>query len=77
MQSMNQRTSTKPVWAGRLISALIALFMVFDGVIKVMRLAPAVEGTAQLGYPAGSVVGIGIAALVCTVVYVIGACQRL
>jgi DoxX-like family len=45
--------------------------MVFDGAIKVTKLAPAVEGTVRLGYPAGLVVPIGIAALVSVVLYAI------
>ncbi len=38
-------------WAGRIISALVVLFMLFDSGIKLMKLAPAVLGTARLGYP--------------------------
>ena len=36
-----------------------------------MKLPPAVEGTVRLGYPEGLVLGLGIAVLVCTVVYAI------
>ena len=57
--------------AGRLLSALAVLFLLFDSVVKVMRLAPAVEGTARLGYPESLVLGIGILELVCLVVYAI------
>ncbi len=73
MQSATQTgaVSTKRLWAGRIVSALAVLFLLFDGVIKVMRLTPAVEGTARLGYPESLVLGIGILALVCTVVYAI------
>jgi hypothetical protein len=59
------------LWAGRVFSALIFLFMLFDGGIKVLRLAPAVEGTTKLGYPASLVVPIGLVALVCTLLYAI------
>ncbi len=41
------------VWSGRIVSALVIVFMLFDGGIKVLKLAPAVEGTTRLGYPAG------------------------
>jgi hypothetical protein len=73
MQSAIQTTpvpKTK-LWAGRIMSALAILFLLFDSVIKVMKLAPAVEGTTQLGYPESVVVGIGIIELVCFVVYLI------
>ena len=59
------------LWAGRIMSALAVLFLLFDSVIKVMKLAPAVEGTTRLGYPESAVLGIGIIELVCLVVYVI------
>ncbi len=59
------------VWAGRIISALVVLFMLFDSGIKVMQLAPAVEGTVRLGYPAGVVLPLGIALLACTILYAI------
>jgi hypothetical protein len=73
---MQSTTQTAPVpkaklWAGRIMSALAVLFLLFDSVIKVMKLAPAVEGTTQLGYPESVVVGIGIIELVCLVVYLI------
>ena len=59
------------LWAGRIISALAVLFLLFDSVIKVMKLAPAVEGTARLGYPESLVLGIGMLEPVCLGVYVI------
>ena len=58
-------------WAGRILSALAILFVIFDGVIKVMQMAPAMEATAQLGYPESLVFGIGILELACLVIYVI------
>ena len=59
------------VWSGRIVSALVIVFMLFDGGIKVLKLAPAVEGTTRLGYPAGLVLPIGIVALGCTLLYAI------
>ena len=47
------------------------LFLLFDTLIKVLKLAPAVEGTTALGYPATVVRGIGIVELICLVFYVI------
>lgn len=59
------------IWAGRIISALAILFLIFDSVVKVLSMAPAVESSTQLGYPASLVVGIGILELACLAVYVI------
>ncbi|HMH01069.1 MAG TPA: DoxX family protein, partial [Terriglobales bacterium] len=73
MQSASQAVgvSKTSLWAGRIISALVVLFMVFDGVIKVLRLTPAVEGTLSLGYPVSVVFPLGIVVLVCVLLYVI------
>jgi hypothetical protein len=59
------------LWSGRIISALVVLFLLFDGITKLMKAAPVLEASAQLGYPVSTIVGIGITALVCTAVYVI------
>ena len=65
-------SGTKPtVWAGRVISALAILFLAFDSIIKVLNMAPAIEATTQLGYPAGLVVGLGILELACLAIYTI------
>jgi hypothetical protein len=73
---MQSAVQTAPVvktglWAGRIISAFAVVFLIMDGGIKVLNLAPAVEATTQLGYPASLVVGIGIIELICLAVYVI------
>ena len=73
MQSATQTASVskKSLWAGRIISALMVLFLLFDSGLKVMKLAPAVEATARLGYPASLVFPIGIAELICLALFVI------
>lgn len=58
-------------WAGRVVSALVVAFLLFDGGIKVMMLEPAVEGSVQLGYPSSTVFGIGMALLVSTALYAV------
>jgi len=51
MQPATQTTSVskKGLWAGRIISALMVLFLLFDSGLKVLRLAPAVEGAPVPG----------------------------
>lgn len=72
MQSGTQDTGvSKLVWVGRVISALMILFLLFDGGIKVLELAPAMEGSTRLGIPAGVIQPIGIAAVICVVLYAI------
>jgi hypothetical protein len=65
------RATKSTRWAGRVTSALVIAFMLFDGGIKAMMLEPAVEGTVQLGYPKGTVFGIGVALLVSTILYAV------
>jgi len=57
--------------AGRTISALMALFLLFDGGMKALKLAPAVEGTVRLGYPVSLVFAIGIVDLICVAAYAV------
>ena len=57
--------------AGYVLTGLVAAFLTFDTVMKLLQLAPAVQGTTELGYPAGTVVAIGAIELVCLVLYLI------
>jgi len=73
---MQSDTQTAPVsktrlWAGRVLSILAVLFLLFDGVIHLMMLAPVKEAFARLGFPNNLGVGIGVLLLVCTVIYAI------
>jgi len=73
MQSGKQAVpaSNTMLWVGRVISALTIVFMLFDGSVKILKLPPAVEGTARLGYPVSLVQPIGILALACVILYAI------
>lgn len=63
----------KRLWAGRIISALPAMFLLMDGVMKLVKPAPVVEATVRLGYPESVILGLGIVLTVCTILYVIPA----
>ncbi len=73
MQSAAQTApvSKKRLWAGRILSALPVLMLLFSGVMKLMKPAPVVQGFAHFGYPDSFALCIGILELACTVVYVI------
>jgi hypothetical protein len=73
MQSATQTApvSKKRLWAGRVISALPVLILLFSAVMKFIKPAAVVEALARLGYPERLAPGIGILELGCTVVYVI------
>jgi hypothetical protein len=61
----------KSLVVGYVLTTLVALFLTFDTTLKVLRLAPAVEGTAALGYPADAVLWIGLLELVCLGLYLV------
>jgi DoxX-like family len=63
--------SKKSLWAGRIISALPILFLLMDGVMKLVKPAVVVETTVQLGYRETVIFPLGIVLLVCTVLYAI------
>ncbi len=71
MPSDTHPASKKMLWTGRIVSAVVVLFLLFDCSIKLLKLRAAVEGTTGLGYPESSVFVIGIILLVCTVLYMI------
>jgi len=73
MQSavLANQSSRTTSWTGRVLSALVVLFMVFDGVIHILAPKPVVDAFAQLGYPLRLAVGLGILELACTALYVI------
>ena len=73
MQSTNEAApvSRRSLWAGRVLSALIVLFLTWDGAMKVMKVPMVVEGSAKYGYQADTIFGIGVALLVCTALYAI------
>jgi len=58
--TQNPQVSKKALWAGRIISALPALFLLLDGIMKFVKPAPVVEATVKLGYPESVIVGLGI-----------------
>ena len=61
----------RTLWAGRIISALPALFLLIDGIMKLVKPAVVVEATVQLGYPESVIVGLGAVLIACTILYLI------
>ena len=63
--------SRKTLWTGRIMSGIVVLFLIFDGVTKVITIKPVVDGMHQLGYPVPLAPVIGSILLICVVLYVI------
>lgn len=63
--------SLRARWAGRVLTAMAVLFMVFDATVKLVGAKAAVDGTVQLGFEPHHLPVIGTIALLCLVLYVI------
>jgi hypothetical protein len=63
--------SRASIWTGRGVTAVISLLLALDAGVKVFMLAPAVEGTAQLGYPPQIVFPLGVIQVVSLVLYLV------
>lgn len=59
------------LWAGRILSALPVLFLLLDGVMKLVKPAFVVEATVQLGYPESVIVALGVVLVACTILYLV------
>jgi len=62
--------SNTQLWASRIMSGLVALFLLWDGVMKLLKPAVVVKATRDLGYPESEIVGIGMVLLACTLLYI-------
>ena len=75
-RSMSSTAQTVPIstgklWTARIITALVVLFLLFDLIVKLLRLPVAIQATVQLGYPESAVLVIGIIELLCLITYLI------
>jgi hypothetical protein len=76
MQSIAQTVpvvdkADKTVLVGRAISAVVVLFMLFDGVSKLIVEQHVVKAMAELGWPPEQTVALGLLVLGCTAVYMV------
>ncbi|HSE16382.1 MAG TPA: DoxX family protein [Pyrinomonadaceae bacterium] len=64
-------SNRRRLWAGRVISALPALFLLIDGIMKLVKPPIVVETTVKLGYSESLIAGLGVVLLACTIIYLI------
>ena len=67
----SQNISNTRLWIGRIVGGLPALFLLVDGVMKLVKPAVVVEATVKLGYSEGAILPIGIVLIACTILYLI------
>jgi len=71
MQSaIDTASPSKPrLWTGRVLSAVAILFLLFDGIMKLVRPLPVTQAMTKLGFPQDLSVPIGVILLICTAFY--------
>ncbi len=73
---MQAATQTAPagklrVWAGRIISAIPVLLLLFSAAMKLMKVPAAMQGFPHFGLPEHLAIPLGILELACAVIYAI------
>ena len=71
MQPPSQTISKSRLWTGRIISSILVLFLLFDAIAKLLRLAPVLQAFDQLGWSRRLSIPIGIVLLTCTILYAV------
>jgi hypothetical protein len=59
------------IWAGRIITTLVVLFLAFDSITKLLQVPQVLEASAKNGFSAHYVLGVGITLFVCLVLYIV------
>ena len=73
--TVSPTTATTPskssLLAGRIISIICILFLLFDAIAKILKESHSVQGTVTLGYSKNMVTVIGTILLISTIIYII------
>jgi DoxX-like family len=63
---------SKPaLWTGRVLGTLVVLFLLFDGITKVIKEPHVIAASAEFGFSPNQIVLIGAILVFCTVLYAI------
>lgn len=71
MVAASGRGNRWTVRAGIALSTIAVLFLLFDSTGKLLKVAPVIAGTEQLGYPEGVIRPLGVILLLCVITYVV------
>lgn len=71
LPSTSESPSKAALWTGRTLTALCTLFLLLDGLAKLFKPAPVIQGTVDLGYPTSTITGMGLALLAGVVLHLI------
>lgn len=68
---VRERASLWHARIGTALSTIAVLFLLFDSTGKLLKVAPVVAGTAELGYPEDVIRTLGVILLLCVVTYLV------
>lgn len=63
--------SRRAIWAGRLVSGFVVLFLLMDGIMKLFKPEIVVTSTVELGYQESVIVPLGILLTATTILYIL------
>lgn len=63
--------SRKARWTGRIMTGLVAAFLAFDAIIKLVMIQPVIDGARLLGYPPSTMVTMGVLLLGSLIIHLI------
>ena len=59
------------MWTERILSALAAALLLFDGVMKLFAQPVVHKDLVRLGYPQTKIIAIGLLLILCTIIYLL------
>lgn len=65
------RPGKAAVWSGWILTILLSALLIMSAVMKLTQAQPVIEGFAKFGYPASQAASIGVAELICVVLFLI------
>jgi hypothetical protein len=63
--------SRSMVWIGWIMSGIVVLFLLFDGITKLIMIDLVVDATMRIGFPLEVIRPLGIVCLVCAILYAV------
>jgi hypothetical protein len=69
--ALTPHDSRTQIWTGRVLTGLVATFLLLDALAKLVPLAPVIEGTAKLGYSVDVIRPLGVVLAVSTVLHLV------
>ena len=67
----NIQTQRKKVITGWIFTAIPVLFLLMDGIGKLVKPEPVIKSTLELGYPEAMISTMGIISIACTLLYIL------